>query len=90
MLLRDEGLIARRGITLPLTVTESIGAEELLEKAVVKGFTYSPESGIRNLECEILKAGMNQNMKKQINKYPFNTHLIFYLQQLFFICSNYS
>ena len=32
MVLRDRGLIAKRG----LTVTESIGAEELLEKAVVK------------------------------------------------------
>ena len=36
MVLRDRGLIAKRGLTLPLTVTESIGAEELLEKAVVK------------------------------------------------------
>ena len=36
MVLRDGSLIAKRGLTLPLTVTESIGAEELLERAVVK------------------------------------------------------
>ena len=52
MVLRDGGLIAKRGITLPLTVTESIGAEELLEKAVVKAVYLFP--GIRNPESGIL------------------------------------
>ena len=36
MVLRDGGLIAKRGLTLPLTVRESISAEELLEKAMEK------------------------------------------------------
>ena len=62
MVLRNGSLIAKRGITLSLTVTESIGAEELLEKAVVKGFTYSQESGIRNPESGI------QNLEREILK----------------------
>ena len=41
MILRDGGLIAKRGITLPITVRESIGAEELLEKAVEKHHRFN-------------------------------------------------
>ena len=43
MILRDGGLIAKRGITLPITVRESIGAEELLEKAVEKHHRFNKD-----------------------------------------------
>ena len=43
IILRDGGLIAKRGITLPLTVRESIGAEELLEKAVEKHHRFNKD-----------------------------------------------
>ena len=43
IILRDGGLIAKRGITLPLTVRESIGAEELLEKVVEKHHRFNKD-----------------------------------------------
>ena len=41
--MRHGGLIAKRGITLPLTVRESIDAEELLEKAVEKHHRFNED-----------------------------------------------
>ena len=43
MALKDGALTIKRGITLPLTVPHSIGADELLEKAVEKHFRFNKD-----------------------------------------------